>query len=82
VATISTTDSLYKSAHEALKVVHDDYLYWTGKLTDTSLQLGYAIIAANWAVFGSVDKILKNPWSKLSVALVIIGLDLSVAGAK
>lgn len=82
VATISTTESLYKSVHEALQAVCDDYLYWTGKLTDTSLQLAYAIIAANWAVFGSVDKILKNPWSKLSVALVVIGLGLSVAGAK
>jgi hypothetical protein len=65
-----------------LKAVREDYLYWTGKLTETSLQLAYAVLAANWAVFGSVDKILTNFWSKLSVALVVVGLGLIVAGAK
>src|SRR5947209_1299855 len=52
--------ALYQSPGEALKAVREDYLYWTEKLTDTSLQLSYAVIAANWAVFGSVDKLLSN----------------------
>ena len=73
---------MYESPSEALKVVREDYLYWTGKLTDTSLQLSYAVIAANWAVFGSVDKLLSNFWSQLSMALVIFALLLSVFGAK
>jgi hypothetical protein len=50
-------------------------------LTETSLQLSYGVIAANWATFG-VNGILGSFWSKLSVALVIVGLGLSVAGAK
>jgi hypothetical protein len=82
VAVLSTSEDLYASPSEALKAVRDEYLYWTGKLTDTSLQLSYALIAANWAAFGSVNGILASFWSKLSVALVIIALGVSVAGAK
>lgn len=74
--------ALYESPNEALKAVSDDYLYWTGKLTDTSLQLSYAVIAANWAVFGTVDKLLGNFWARLSVGLVISSLLLSLFGAK
>jgi len=78
----STNDVLYQNPNDALKAVREDYLYWTGKLTDTSWQLSYAIIAANWAVFGSVDKLLGNLWSKLSVSLVIVELGLMLLGAK
>jgi hypothetical protein len=74
--------ALYNDAQDALKAVRDDYLYWTGKLTETSVQLSYAVLGANWAVFGSVDKILTNSWSKFSVLLVIVSLALNVLGAK
>ncbi len=78
----STAQGLYQSSNEALKAVRDDYLYWTGRLTDTSIQLSYGVIAANWAVFGSAHEVLTSTWSKLSVGLVIVGLGLSLAGAK
>jgi hypothetical protein len=78
----ASTEALYRSPHDALKAVREDYLYWTGKLTETSLQFAFAVLAANWAVFGSVDAILNNLWSKLSVSLVVFGLGLGVAGAK
>jgi hypothetical protein len=81
-AVASTTQSLYATPSAALKEVRKDYLYWTGKLTETSLQLSYAILAANWAVFGSVDGILKSRWAEGSVTLVVIGLAVSVVGAK
>ena len=80
--TTTTTGALYQSGNDALKAVRDDYLYWTGKLTDTSVQLSYAVVGANWAVFGTVDKILKNQWSQWSIGLVILGLLVNVAGAK
>ena len=82
LAAATTTAGLYQSPNEALKAVRDDYLYWTENLTGTSLPLSYAVLAANWAVFGSVDGILTSPWSKVSVALVVVGLGLSVCGAK
>jgi hypothetical protein len=81
-AGVATSGALYESPSDALKAVRDDYLYWTEKLTDTSLQLSFAVIAANWAVFGSVDKLLSNFWSKLSIGLVIFALLLGVFGAK
>ena len=82
LSTVSATETLYPSPAEALRAVRDDYLYWTGKLSDTSLQLSYAVIAANWAAFGSVNGVLASIWSKFSVGLVIVALGLSVVGAK
>lgn len=78
----STAQLLYQTPTDALKAVREDYLYWTGKLTDTSIQLSYAVIAANWAVFGSAHQILASFWSKLSVAMVIVALGVNLAGAK
>lgn len=80
-APLAGLSTIYQSSREATKAVCDDYHYWTVRLTDTSLQLSFAIIAANWAVFGSVAGVLTSFWSELSVALVIIGLGLSLAGA-
>jgi hypothetical protein len=74
--------ALYKDADEGLKAVREDYLYWTAKLTDSSFQLSLALIAANWAVFGTVQKILNDAYAKWSLALVIISLALSLFGAK
>lgn len=76
------TGALYGSASEGLKSVQDDYLYWTGKLTDSSFQLSFAVIAANWAVFGSVQGILNNLWAKGSLFLVLVSLALGLLGAK
>jgi uncharacterized membrane protein YphA (DoxX/SURF4 family) len=72
---------LYKTPSEALQAVHQDYLYWTGKLTDTSLQLSIAVIGANWAVFGSAERVLNNLWAELSIMAVLIALALNLLGA-
>jgi hypothetical protein len=66
--------SLYQSPVDATKAIQERFLYWTGKLTDTSLQLCFAVIAANWAAFKTTDDILKNHWSRASIALVIFGM--------
>jgi hypothetical protein len=72
----------YASPGEGIRAVRDEFLYWSARVTETSFHLSLAVIAANWAVFGSLQRILANPWSKLSLALVIIGLASSLAGAK
>jgi hypothetical protein len=72
----------FESHDAALQAVRDSYDYWTGELTHMSLQLSYAIIAANWAVFGSVDQLLGNFWSRLSIGLVILQLGLTAVGTK
>jgi hypothetical protein len=79
---VSPTERLYASSSEALKAVREDFLYWTGKLTETSFQLSFGVLASNWAVFGSVDAILRNVWSQLSIFLVLASLAKSVLGAK
>jgi hypothetical protein len=74
--------TLYATPGDGLKAVRDDYLYWTGRLTDSSVQLSFAVIAANWAVFASVQSVLMNPWAKSSVFLVVVSLALNLLGAK
>jgi hypothetical protein len=66
--------ALYTSSADGLKAIREDYLYWTGKLTDSSFQLSLGIVAANWAAFGSVQKILSNIWAKTSLGIVIVTL--------
>ena len=39
---------LYGSSNDALKKVCSEYEYWSGRLTETSLQMCCALIAANW----------------------------------
>lgn len=73
-------EGLYASPAEAAKEVRTDYLYWTGKLTDSSFELSVALIAANWAVFG--ERLVQNVWAKLSIFLVLLGLAISLLGAK
>jgi hypothetical protein len=71
---------LYDDPQEALKAVIADYQYWTGRLTDSSAQMSYAVIAANWVVFGSVPTILTSIWAKLSLLSVMLSLATSVIG--
>lgn len=74
--------TLYSDASEALKEVRKDFYYWSTKLTESSFALSLAVIGANWAVFGSLDKILGNRWSQFSIATVILALSLNSIGYK
>jgi hypothetical protein len=71
---------LHPSPDAALISIRDDYFYWTGKLTESSFALSLALIGANWAAFGSVDKILNNICAELSIAAVILSLALNLIG--
>jgi hypothetical protein len=50
-------------------------------LTEGSFALSLAVIGANWAVFGSVDKILSNICAEISIAVVILSLAISLIGS-
>jgi len=78
----SRSATLYATAGEGLKAVQEHYLDWTGRLTDSSLQLSLGVLAANWAVFGTVRGILGNPWAKSSVFLVIATMTLNLLCSK
>jgi hypothetical protein len=72
---------LYATPEEALKKLSSEFEYWSGKLTETSLQMCYALIGANWVVFGSVNGILNSRWAKSSLVMVLLALGTNVVGA-
>jgi hypothetical protein len=72
---------LFESAKEALDKVQDTYDYWSGKLTDITLQISFALIGANWAIFNSVNGILGSYWSKASMVCVLLALVSNVIAA-
>lgn len=77
-----TTPRGYADAWLALKDVEESYIDWTKRLSETSFQLSLAIIGANWAAFGTVDKIMNNVWAKLSLIVVIVHLAINLIGTK
>jgi hypothetical protein len=74
--------TLYSNSSQALNKVQEDFLYWTEKLTDNSFNLSLAVIGANWAVFGTVDKVMQNLYARASIAIVLIGLGINLIGTK
>jgi hypothetical protein len=76
------SDTLYASTGDALRAVRDDYHYWTSRVTDSSLQLALAVVAANWALFNSAAELRKNLWAQLSLAVVVAGVAIGLVGAK
>ncbi len=78
---VQAPTGLYDRPQEALKSILDGYNYWTSKLTESSFALSLAVIGANWAVFGSVDKILNNICAEISIAAVISNLVISLLGS-
>ena len=77
-----TQAGAYRTSEEALRAVGAEFSHWSEKLTDTSFQLSVALIAANWTVFGSVNRVLENSWAKASLSLVVLSLGISLLGAK
>jgi hypothetical protein len=71
---------LYDNPQAALKSIEKAYFYWTGKLTESSFALSLGVIGANWAVFGSVDRLLNNIWAEMSIAAVILSLVIGLIG--
>lgn len=72
---------VHESPQKAMAKVGSEFEYWSGKLTDTSLQMCYALIGANWVVFGSVGQILRDNYAKLSLLMVILTLASNVIGS-
>ena len=71
----------WNNAADGIKMLRKEYHYWTERLTAVSFQLWLSLIAANWAVFGSVDHIINNLWSKGSIFFVTLGVVVDVVGA-
>ena len=62
----------FESAGEAAKELFDGFNVWSGGVSTYGAQTSYAIIAANWAVYGSADKILSNKLAVFSMIIIIL----------
>lgn len=62
----------HDSPEDALRAVGEWSSFWNQKLSDWSVQLSYALVAANWAVFGNKNALLASPWAQISLGLVIM----------
>jgi hypothetical protein len=71
----------YGSSTDALKEIDDAFDYWSGQVTATSLQMCYALIGANWVVFGSVGNILHSRYAIVSLLLVLLALTFNMISA-
>jgi hypothetical protein len=72
---------VHESPRKALEKVSFYFEGRTKKLTETSVQMCYALIGANWVVFGSVGKILQSNYAKASLLFVMLTLGINVIGA-
>ena len=81
-AAAKDTRTLYSDPGEATKAINDRFNYWGTKLSETSLQLCYAVIGAVWAVFHDKDAVLGNHYARLAVAAAVAGVMVNLLGAK
>ena len=65
----------FETAGDASQELFDSFKHWSGAVGAYGVQTAYAVIAANWAVYGSTE-IVRNAWAKSSLAVVIIFLAL------
>ena len=66
---------------ENLEPVHRSFRYWSDRLQNAGLQLNAAIIAANWALWGSLNALAENFWALVSLGTVGLGLFLDLVGS-
>lgn len=72
---------IYASSTDALKQINEAFDYWSGQITATSLQMCYALIGANWVIFGSVGNILHSRYAIVSLLLVLLALTFNMLSA-
>jgi hypothetical protein len=80
-AAATPKSGLFENADVALKAVHESYGYWSGKFNETSLQMCYALIAANWLIFGPVPSLLNSQLAKWSLLMPMLAIGTSVGGS-
>lgn len=68
----------YRDAAEALSTLGADYTYWSQRLTDSSWQMCLAVIAGNWAYYGSIEAIMSSWWAEASLAVIFVSLAISL----
>jgi hypothetical protein len=67
-----------ESASDYLKQLGQDFNSWAELLTSHSSQACYAIIAANWAVYGKWSDILNHASAKWSILLAVASIGITL----
>lgn len=76
----SSNNRRFNSSGKAAKEIYDGFNAWSSLLTTRSIEVSFAIVAANWAVHGSKNDILHNFYSKWSLIIVIIFFGVNLLG--
>lgn len=74
----SATSRRFANAGDAAKEIFEGFNDWSATVSSYGMHMAYAIIAANWAVYGDAQAIIGNLWAKFSVAIVISFLGLNL----
>ena len=72
------TSRRFVSAGDAVKELFEGFNRWSASVSSYGMHMAYAVIAANWAVYGDAQAIIANGWAKFSVAIVITFLGLNL----
>ena len=78
MATNKPPRTTYRDAAEALSTLGADYTYWSQRLTDSSWQMCLAVIAGNWAYYGSIEAIMNSWWALASLAVIFLSLSIAL----
>jgi hypothetical protein len=72
------TSRRFSNAGDAVKELFEGFNDWSATVSSYGIQMAYAVIAANWAVYGDAQAIIGNIWAKYSIAIVISFLGLNL----
>jgi len=71
----------FKDAGEASREVYDNFNTWGTILARHSIEATFAIIAANWAVHGSMQSLRSNNSARWSLIIAIAFLGINLLGS-
>lgn len=68
----------YTGAGDGLKILAGDFNYWSQRLSDSSTQMSLAVIAGNWACYGSAQAVMRSGCALLSIGIIFSSLALTL----
>ena len=74
----SFSNRRFSSSGDAKKELFEGFNAWSASISTHGMHTAYAIIAANWAVYGNTQAIMENLWAKYSMGIIILFLGLNL----
>lgn len=74
----SSSSRRFINAGDAIKELFEGFNDWSANVSTHGMHTAYAVIAANWAVYGDAQAIIGNLWAKFSIAIIISFLGLNL----